>query len=80
MPLSNPTGHDVIEIDILLSSIFIMINIVLFIITTVFYFDVKREGKDTVPCKYFLLKISLLQIAVIIVEVVGILLAAFVLF
>lgn len=80
MPLSNPTGHDVIEIDILLSSIFIMINIVLFIITTVFYFDVKKEGKDTPPCKHFLLKISLLQIAAIIIEVVGILLAAFVLF
>lgn len=80
MPLSNPTGHDVIEIDILLSSIFIMINIVLFIITTVFYFDVKKAGKDTVPCKHFLLKICLLQIAAIIIEVAGILLAAFVLF
>ena len=54
MPLSNPNGHDVIEFDILLSSIFIMINIVLFIITTVFYFDVKKEGKDTPPCKHFL--------------------------
>ena len=80
MPLSNPNGHDVIEFDILLSSIFIMINIVLFIITTVFYFDVKKEGKDTPPCKHFLLKISLLQIAAIIIEVVGILLSAFVLF
>ena len=44
------------------------------------YFDVKKEGKDTPPCKHFLLKISLLQIAAIIIEVVGILLAAFVLF
>lgn len=80
MPLSNPTSHDMFSLDALLLFVWVTANLICFIITVVYYFYVKKIGKDTVPCKHFLLKISLLQIAAIIIEIVGILLAAFVLF
>lgn len=80
MPLSNPTGHDMFSLDALFLFLWVPANLICAIITVVYYFRVKKAGKDTPPCKHFLLKISLLQIAAIIIEVVGILLAAFVLF
>lgn len=80
MPLSNPMGHDMFSLDALFLFLWVPANLIYAIITVVYYFRVKKAGKDTPPCKHFLLKISLLQIAAIIIEVVGILLAAFVLF
>ena len=77
--LSNPNKHSMIEMDILFSA-FIIINIAILIITLIYYYDVRNSKNSTVPCKHFLLKINVLQIIAIFLEIVIILLNAFVFF
>lgn len=77
--LSNPNNHSMIEMDILFLA-FILINTAIFIITLIYYHDVKNSGNNIVPCKHFLLKLNVIQIASFLIEIVVILLNAFVFF
>lgn len=77
--LSNPNNHNMIEMDLLFSA-FIIINIAIFIITLIYYYDVRNLKNTISPCKHFLLKLNVIQIASIFTEIIVILLNAFVIF
>lgn len=77
--LSNPNNHSMIEMDILFLA-FILINIAIFTITLIYYQDVRISENNIVPCNHFLLKLNIIQIASFFIELVVILLNAFVFF
>lgn len=68
-----------IEMDILFLA-FILINIAIFTITLIYYHDVRISENNIVPCNHFLLKLNIIQIASFFIELVVILLNAFVFF
>ena len=78
--ISNPEHHNIIAADMYMLFIFVIINIMLFCMIIIFYFDIKKSNSDNIPHKHFLLKMILLQIFAILLEVVIILLDAFVIF
>lgn len=78
--ISNPKNHSILIADIVMLFIFVFINITLLCITIIFYYNTQKSNCQSMPCKYFLLKINLLQISAIILEVTIVFLDAFVIF
>ncbi len=79
MPLSNPNGTDMSFLDFMLYPVFWAINIVLFVMNILSYYNLKKAGK-TMPAKHFILKMNMYQIFSFVVSVVSFYLTAYVLF
>lgn len=79
MPLSNPNGTDMSFLDFMLYPVFWAINIVLFVMNILSYYNLKKTGM-TMPAKHFILKINMYQIFSFVVSVVSFYLTAYVLF
>ncbi len=80
MPLSNPMGTNMIFLDYILYPIFWVINISLFIVNIIFYYNVKKKSDELLPYKHFFLRINLNQILSFMLSVISFHLTAFVLF
>ena len=80
MPLSNPKNHDLLSLDKYTIGVFILISVILFVYNNVSFFTLKKEGKEKLPCKYFLLKLNVLQILSILLSLLFSCITVFVIF
>lgn len=79
MPLSNPNGTDMSFLDFMLYPVFWVINIVLFGMNILSYYNLEKNGKY-LPAKHFILKMNMYQIFSFAISVVSFYLTAYVLF
>lgn len=80
MPLSNPKNHDLFSLDKYTIGVFIIISIILFVYNNISFFTLKKDSKEKLPCKHFLLKLNILQILSIILSLLFSCITVFVIF